>query len=253
MAGVEGKIVFVTGAGSGIGRATSRLFARRGASVVVADLSEDGGHETVTLIENEGGSAFFVKLDVSDEQQWTDAVAQAVEHFGGIDVLVNDAGIYFIRSIADTTLEAFNTLMSINVTGVWLGAKHVVAELRKRGGGSIINLSSIAGLAGSANHSAYGASKGAVRLLTKDLAAEFAPDNIRVNSVHPGYVKTQMADQGAAATGLTLDQLGQQMAPLGRLADVDDVANMIVFLAMDESSYLTGAEFVVDGGTTATA
>ena len=172
----------------------------------------------------------------------------AKERFGGIDVLVNNAGIYFIAPVAETTVEQWNRLFSINVTGVFLGSKHVVPHLVERGGGSIINLSSVAGLLGVAGHACYGASKGAVRILTKDLAAELGEHNIRVNSIHPTYVKTAMADYGAATAGRTLEELGSEMSVLGRLAEPEDVANVIVFLAADESCYLTGAEFVVDGG-----
>ncbi len=175
-------------------------------------------------------------------------LAAATDHFGGVDVLVNNAGIYVISPLVETTLEQWNKLFSINVTGVFLGAKHVVPYLAERGGGSIINLSSVAGLLGAAGHACYGASKGAVRILTKDLAAELGAQNIRVNSIHPTYVKTAMADYGAALAGKSLDELGRDMSELGRLAEPEDVANVIVFLAADESHYLTGAEFVVDGG-----
>lgn len=250
MSGVTNKVVIVTGAAAGIGAAAAKLFANKGAKVVITDVDQAGGEATVHAINDAGGQALFIKQDVSSEEEWKTTVATTVKQFGGIDVLVNNAGIYFIRSLEDTTVEAFNRLMSINVTGTWLGAKYVAPELRKRGGGSIINLSSIAGLRGSVNHSAYGSSKGAVRLLTKDLAAELGPDNIRVNSVHPTYVRTQMADQGAAASGLTLDEMGKKFSPLGRLATVEDIANLIIFLANEESSYLTGSEFVIDGGGT---
>lgn len=250
MSGVKDKVVIVTGGGAGIGAATSLMYAKQGASVVVTDVNEEGGLQTVQQIEEAGGNALFIKQDVSKEDEWKSTVAKVVEHFGGIDALVNNAGIYFIRSLEDTTLEAFNKLISINLTGTWLGAKYVTPELKKRGGGSIINVSSIAGLRGSVNHSAYGSSKGGVRLLTKDLAAELGPYNIRVNSVHPTYVKTQMADQGAEASGLSLDEMGKKFSPLGRLADVDDIANLIVFLTTDESSYLTASEFIADGGGT---
>jgi len=184
----------------------------------------------------------------ASEEQWQHVLAASKNRFGGIDVLVNNAGIYIIAPLAETTVEQWNKLFSVNVTGVFLGAKHVAPYLAERGGGSIINLSSVAGLVGVAGHACYGASKGAVRILTKDLAAELGGQNIRVNSIHPTYVKTAMADYGAAMAGKTLEEMGRDMSALGRLAEPDDVANVIVFLAADESRYLTGAEFVIDGG-----
>jgi len=250
MANVAGKVVVITGAGAGIGRATALMFAANGAKVVVTDVDEAGGQLTVDHIVSAGGEAFFVAHDVASEEQWTRTLAGVEERFGGIDVLVNNAGIYIIAPLADTTLEQWNRLFSINVGGVFLGSKHVAPYLAKRGGGSIINMSSVAGLRGTAGHTLYGASKGAVRILTKDLAAELAGQNIRVNSIHPTYVKTAMADYGAAMAGMTLEEMGTRMVPLGRLAEPEDVANVIVFLAADESSYLTGSEFVVDGGGT---
>jgi NAD(P)-dependent dehydrogenase (short-subunit alcohol dehydrogenase family) len=248
MGHVEGKVAVVTGAGGGIGRATAALLARDGAKVIVTDIKETEGEETVDAITADGGEAVFLPHDVASEDQWARVLATTKDHFGGVDVLVNNAGIYFIAPLADITLEQWNRLLSINVTGVFLGAKHAAPYLAARGGGSIINLSSVAGLLGAAGHACYGASKGAVRILTKDLAAELGPENIRVNSIHPTYVKTAMADYGAAMAGKTLDQLGRDMSVLGRLAEPEDVANVIVFLAADESSYLTGGEFVVDGG-----
>lgn len=245
---VEGKVAVVTGAGAGIGRATASLFAKNGAKVVVTDIKETEGNETVDNIIAGGGEALFLAHDVSSEQQWQKVLAAAKEHFGGIDVLVNNAGIYIIAPLSEITLEQWNKLFSINVNGVFLGAKHVVPYLVERGGGSIVNLSSVAGLLGAAGHACYGASKGAVRILTKDLAAELGVQNIRVNSIHPTYVKTAMATYGAGVAGKTLEELGRDMSVLGRLAEPEDVANVIVFLAADESRYLTGAEFVVDGG-----
>ncbi len=248
MAGVKGKTVVVTGAGLGIGRATALLFAKRGARVAVTDVKKQEGEETASQILGAGGEAVFISHDVSSEEQWARALSDVADRFGGIDVLVNNAGIYFIAPIGDITLEQWNHLFSINVNGVFLGAKHVAPYLALRGGGSIVNLSSVAGLLGVAGHACYGASKGAVRILTKDLAAELGAQNIRVNSIHPTYVKTAMAEYGAAVAGKTLDELGREMSVLGRMAEPEDVANVIVFLASDESSYLTGAEFVVDGG-----
>lgn len=250
MGNVAGKVVVITGAGAGIGKATALMFAANQAKVVVTDINETTGRETVEEITSAGGQALFTAHDVASEDQWIEILGRAEHQFGGIDVLVNNAGIYIIASLADTTLEQWNQLFSINVTGVFLGSKHVAPYLAKRGGGSIINLSSVAGLRGTPGHVLYGASKGAVRIMTKDLAAELANQNIRVNSIHPTYVKTEMADYGAAMAGLTLEEMGKRMVPLGRLAEPEDVANVIVFLAADESSYLTGAEFVIDGGGT---
>ena len=248
MAGVAGKVAVITGAGAGIGRATAALFAQDGAKVVVTDIRETEGQEAAGKIVANGGEALFVAHDVASEEQWQRVLGTAAERFGGIDVLVNNAGIYVIAPLAQTTLEQWNKVFSVNVAGTFLGAKHVVPFMAERGGGSIINLSSVAGLSGAAGHTCYGASKGAVRILTKDLAAELGAQNIRVNSIHPTYVKTAMADYGAAMAGKTLQELGRDMSVLGRLAEPQDVANVIVFLAADVSSYLTGAEFVIDGG-----
>lgn len=247
---VKDKVVVITGAGAGIGRGTAELFAKHGAKVVVTDVNLKGVEETAASITAAGGEALSLKHDVASEEQWVSVLKQAKERFGGIDVLINNAGIYIIAPLAETTLEQWNRLMSINVTGVFLGAKHVAPYLEERKGGSIVNLSSIAGLEGIPGHTLYGASKGAVRIMTKDLAAELGPKNIRVNSVHPTYVATEMLDYAVKIYGVSADKLGKKLSPLGHLADVADIANMIVFLCSEESNYLTGTEYTVDGGGT---
>ena len=247
---VKDKIVVITGAAAGIGRATAELFAKSGAKIVATDLNVKGLEETGEIVAKAGSEALIFRHDVVSEEDWINVFEQARINFGGVDVLVNNAGIYIVAPVTDITLETWNNLMAINVSGVFLGAKHVIPYLAERNGGSIINLSSTAGLVGSAGHTLYGASKGAVRIMTKDLAAELSSKNIRVNSVHPTYVKTAMAEYAEKLSGLSVEQLGKRMTPIGRLAETSDVANMIVFLAADESSYLTGSEFLVDGGST---
>ena len=247
---VKNKVVVITGAGAGIGRATAVEFATNGAKVVATDVNTDGLAETAKLVEAAGGEVLTLHHDVTSEDEWISVFKQAKDKFGGIDVLVNNAGIYIIAPVTEITVETWNKLMAINVTGVFLGAKHVIPYLAERKGGSIINLSSIAGLRGSAGHALYGASKGAVRIMTKDLAAELAPQNIRVNSVHPTYVNTAMAKYAEEVTGQSKADLDKFVSPLGRMAETADIANMIVFLAADESSYLTATEYVVDGGGT---
>ena len=250
MGRVEGKTAVVTGGGSGIGRACCLRLAEEGARVLVTDISEERGQQTVGLIGEAGGEALFVGHDVARENGWEAAVGRAREAYGGVDVLVNNAGLYLIKPLAETTLEEWNNLMAVNVTGVFLGMKHAAPAMAERGGGSVVNMSSVAGLMGVAGHVLYGASKGAVRIMTKDAAMELAASGVRVNSVHPGYINTGMAEYGAAAAGTDVEGLGQ-LYPLGRIGEPSDVADMVLYLASDESKYVTGAEFVVDGGGSA--
>jgi len=250
MARAEGKVAIVTGGGSGIGRSCCLRLAEEGARVVVTDISEKRGEGTVEHIQRNGGEALFLGHDVSQEDQWESVLRQTSETYGGVDILVNNAGIYLIKPLAETTLQEWNNLMAINVTGVFLGMKHSAPAMAERGGGSIINMSSVAGLLGVAGHALYGASKGAVRIMTKDVAMEYASAQVRVNSVHPGYIDTGMAEYGATAAGTDIEGLGQ-MYPLGRIGEPEDVANMVLYLASEESRYVTGAEFVVDGGGSA--
>lgn len=248
---VEGKVAIVTGGGAGIGRSSGLRLAEEGARVIVTDISEERGRETVEEIERRGGEGLFIAHDVAREDHWHSVVEEARERFGGVDVLLNNAGIYLIKPLVETTLEDWNNLMAVNVTGVFLGMRECAPVMAERGGGSIINLSSVAGLLGVAGHTLYGASKGAVRIMTKDVAMEYARAQVRVNSVHPGYINTGMAEYGAEVAGTTIEELGTSLYPLGRIGDPEDVANLVLFLASDESKYITGAELVVDGGGSA--
>lgn len=249
---MKDKVALVTGAASGMGAATARLFAREGArAVVVADVLDTDGEAVVAEIRKAGGTASYVHLDVTSEAQWQDAVDKTVAAHGGLNVLVNNAGISgsAAEDLYDTAL--WHRLMDINSTGVFLGMKYGIAAIRKTGGpGSVINLSSISGIVGQAYiHVGYNASKGAVRLITKAAAAQHGKDGIRVNSVHPGLMPPMRT------SGRTADPVQRAKTlkgvPLGRAGEVDEVANAILFLASDESSYVTGAELVVDGGWTA--
>ncbi len=248
---MKDKVALVTGAASGMGAATARLFAREGAkAVVIADILDADGKAVVDDIERAGGTAMYLHLDVSDEAAWKATVDKTVAAYGGLDVLVNNAGISGSaeQDLYDT--QAWNRLMGINATGVFLGMKHGIAAMTKRGKGSVVNLSSISGIVGQGYiHVGYNASKGAVRLMTKAAAAQHGKEGIRVNSVHPGLMPPMRT------SGRTADPENRartlEGVPMGRAGEADEVAYAILFLASDESSYVTGAELVVDGGWTA--
>jgi NAD(P)-dependent dehydrogenase (short-subunit alcohol dehydrogenase family) len=249
---LKGKVTLVTGAASGMGAATARLFAREGArAVFVADQLEREGAAVVAEIEKAGGRAAFLPLDVTREDQWQAAIAKIEQAEGGLDVLVNNAGISGSaeQDLYDTA--AWERLMGVNATGVFLGMKHGVAAMKKTGrGGSVINLSSISGIVGQGYvHVGYNASKGAVRLITKAGAAQHGKDRIRVNSVHPGLMPPMRTSGRTADPEMRAKTL--KGIPMGRTGEVDEVAYAILFLASDESSYVTGSELVVDGGWTA--
>ncbi|MFS3135938.1 glucose 1-dehydrogenase [Gluconacetobacter sacchari] len=254
MARVSGKVAIVTGASLGIGRATALLLAREGAKVAVADLKEDEGRAVVSEIEAAGGEALFVPLDVSREDDWTRAIAAVLARFGRLDIAVNNAGIAWSGTVETTSLDDWRRVQSINLDGVFLGTKAAVAAMKDHGG-SIINLSSIEGLVGDPTLAAYNASKGGVRLFTKSAALHCARSGyrIRVNSVHPGYIWTPMV-QGL--TTETPDQAAfrarlEALHPVGHLGEADDIAFGILYLASDESKFMTGSELVIDGGYTA--
>ena len=246
---LEGKVALISGAARGQGETEARLFAQEGASVVLGDILESEGEAAAVAIGESGGNARFIALDVTSEDAWISAVRFTVETFGRLDILINNAAIYARTLIVDTDIEEWRRIMDINMTGVFLGTKHAVPAMRESGGGSIINISSTAGLVGSARGSAYGTSKGGVRLFTKYTAIQHAPDGIRANSVHPGPIDTDMIADNLSSPEGRAESMSR--IPLGRIGTVMDVAYGALFLASDESSFVTGSELVIDGGMTA--
>ena len=246
---LEGKVALITGSSKGQGDAEAALFAREGAAVVIADVLEDEGKQVEARISESGGRALFVSLDVSSEDDWARAVSEAVDAFGKIDILVNNAGLYSRVPIMETSLAEWQRILEVNTTGVFLGTKATIPTMQRAGGGSIINISSTAGLVGSGRGSAYGTSKGGIRLFTKYTAVQHANDGIRANSIHPGPIDTEMiVDNIGTPEGRATSE---SRIPMGRIGTVDDVAFGALFLASDESSYMTGAELIIDGGFTA--
>ncbi|MCF2530664.1 glucose 1-dehydrogenase [Yinghuangia soli] len=241
MTSLTGKVAIITGAARGMGEAEARLFAERGAKVVLTDILEDEGRAAAAKI---GDAALFVRHDVSSAEDWARVVAAAVEAFGGVDVLVNNAGLLRHAALMDETAENLDKILKVNLFGAFHGIQAVVPAMRERGGGSIVNISSLAGLQGIPRHAAYGASKWAVRGLTKTAALELGEDGIRVNSVHPGAVDTAML-------GRTVERGrgGFPAVPLRRVGEPEDIGELVVFLASDASSWMTGTEFVIDGGS----
>jgi NAD(P)-dependent dehydrogenase (short-subunit alcohol dehydrogenase family) len=253
MARVSGKVALVTGAASGIGRACAEILAREGAEVILTDV-QASGEEVAVTIRNSGGKARFIHHDVASESEWIDVIASVERQSGRLDILVNNAGIAVAGLIHELTLDAWRRQMAVNVDGVFLGVKSALPLMRKSAGGSIINISSIAGLRGAANLSAYCASKGAVRLFTKSVALECAAmqDGIRCNSVHPGLIETPIWAQVVPGSNepMDLDAAAALRVPLRRKGWPDDIAKVVLFLASDDSGYMTGEEVVVDGGMT---
>jgi 3alpha(or 20beta)-hydroxysteroid dehydrogenase len=232
---LKDKVAIVTGAGGGLGAATARLFAAEGANLVLTDVNLDGLTRTRQSIQS--NAAITVEHDVADQAAWQEVLARTVENYGKLDVLVNNAGVYLVKSLADTTLEDFERLIGVNQTGCFLGMK--LASEIMLAGASIINISSADGIKGRSHSAAYCATKFAVRGMTKAVALELVDRGIRVNSVHPGGIKTEMLPPEANPVGAV---------PMNRFAEPEEIAQVIVFLASDESSYCTGSEFVTDGG-----
>ena len=246
---VAGKVALVSGAARGIGAATAKLLAQEGAAVVLGDVLEAEGHQTAAGIVAAGGQATFMPLDVTSAAHWQQVIAAAVAAYGKLDVLVNNAGISGRAAVGETDVETWERVMEINGKGVFLGTKLAIPELRKAGGGSIINISSIYGIVGSETSAAYHASKGAVRIFTKAAAIQYAADGIRVNSVHPGFVDSPMTAANHALP--EVHNLRISRTPLGRMGTPEDIAAGILYLASDESAFVTGSELVIDGGMTA--
>lgn len=249
---LEGKVALVTGGASGIGAETARVYAREGAKVAVTDVNDNMGREVQQEI---GDAALYARLDTRNEGEWQAVVKQTVDAFGRLDILVNAAGVPGRRpdgsgspKIDEQDLADWNRVMDVNSTGIFLGMKTSIPEMRKVGGGSIINISSIYGLVGSVNSAAYHASKGSVRLATKSAALQYGAENIRVNSVHPGMVTTGMNRDVNEDPVLSIPRLAT--TPMGRFGQPIDIANGCLFLASDESGWMTGAELVIDGGYT---
>jgi len=246
---LENKVALISGGARGMGAVEAKMFVQEGAKVVIGDVLDEDGKQTEAEINEAGGECVFVHLDVTDETAWQDAVAAAVDRFGKLDILVNNAGIARINNVEDTTSDEWDLVMDINAKGVFLGTKAAIPEIRKAGGGSIVNISSIAGLTGGRT-SSYAASKGAVRLLTKSSAIQYAGEGIRCNSVHPGVIETPMTTSIMLNTQESRD-LNASRHPLGRVGQPEDIAYGVLFLASDESSFMTGSELVIDGGLTA--
>ena len=246
---LENKVALISGGARGMGAVEAKMFVQEGAKVVIGDVLDEDGKQTEAEINEAGGECVFVHLDVTDETAWQDAVAAAVDRFGKLNILVNNAGIARINNVEDTTSDEWDLVMDINAKGVFLGTKAAIPEIRKAGGGSIVNISSIAGLTGGRT-SSYAASKGAVRLLTKSTAIQYAGESIRCNSVHPGVIETPMTTPMMLNTQEGRD-LNASRHPLGRVGQPEDIAYGVLFLASDESSFMTGSELVIDGGLTA--
>ncbi|MBR7741856.1 glucose 1-dehydrogenase [Phycicoccus sp. BSK3Z-2] len=249
-----GKVAMVTGGGAGIGRAVSLRFAAEGATVVVCDIDDDRGEETVRMARAVTDTVFATHLDVSGETSWGTALDTVLQSHGRVDVLVNNAGLAYRRPLADSPLAEWRDLMAVNAGGTFLGLKHVTTAMARTGGGAIVNVASAAALIGVPGMTTYSAAKGAVRAMSRVAAMEFAADGVRVNSVYPTSVRTGMVVSDARDTGVSVEEFldaAGALSPLGGIAEPEDVADAVLFLASDEARFVTGAELVVDGGATA--
>jgi NAD(P)-dependent dehydrogenase (short-subunit alcohol dehydrogenase family) len=248
---LKNKVAIVTGAAGGMGEAIARLFAQEGAQVLASDIQFDKLNTWVQTFQQSSAAIECLRHDVASESDWEKVVEVALQKFGKIDILVNNAGVYQpMETTESTSLERWNKILNINLTSAFLGAKTALPALKKSGKAAIVNISSIAGIVGG-NGAPYSASKAGMLLLTKDQAIEFAPFNIRVNSIHPGGVMTPMVEPILPTDPAILEGMMKAMCPLGRIGQAIEIAQGALFLASDEASYITGAELVIDGGLTA--
>ena len=244
---LQNKVAIMSGGSRGMGAVEAELFVQQGAKVLVGDVRDDEGR---ALVEKIGADAVYAHLDVTSEDDWAAAVKKATDRYGKLDILVNNAGVSARGTIEETSVEDWDRVMEINAKGVFLGTRAAIPEMRKAGGGSIVNISSQLGLVGMAESSPqYQSSKGAVRIFTKSAAIQYAPEGIRVNSVHPGPIVTPMTE--ARRSDSAVQQVMVSRIPLGRYGESEDVAYGVLYLASDESSFVTGGELVIDGGWTA--
>ncbi|MBE9482215.1 MAG: glucose 1-dehydrogenase [Chloroflexi bacterium] len=255
---LAGKVAMITGGATGLGRSTAELFAKEGAKVIVTTRNKViQGTALADSIKQEGGEAIFVQLDVRDEDCWRYSIKEVISKYGKLNILVNNAGVAMGKNIEECSLDEWNMVMDVNSTGVFLGMKHAIEAMKSNGElCSIINISSIDGIVGEPELAAYCASKGAIRLLTKSVALYCGMKgyHIRVNSVHPGFIRTELTEKEGLDRGLTLEQYFEEavrMHPIGYLGQPTDVAFVNLYLASDESKWVTGSEFVIDGGYTA--
>ncbi|WP_026575719.1 glucose 1-dehydrogenase [Bacillus sp. UNC438CL73TsuS30] len=243
---LEGKVAIITGAAMGQGAAEAKLFAREGAKVVVTDILDREVQKIANEIINSDGIALPFCHDVSSEEDWKKVIDKTLQHFGKVDILVNNAGISSPNNVEHETLEGWERVQAVNTRGVFLGMKYTAPEIRKAGGGSIINISSVYGIIGVNGYASYHASKGAIRVLSKSAAMEFSKDFIRVNSIHPGMIETPMTD--VLFSDPEAVKWMKEVTPWPRLGKPEDVAHGALFLASEESSFITGTELVIDGG-----
>jgi NAD(P)-dependent dehydrogenase (short-subunit alcohol dehydrogenase family) len=246
MTRLQGRVALITGAASGIGRATADRLADEGATVVVTDVQDDAGEAAAAALRDAGGGSLFVHLDVTDEAGWRTAVEGVLAELGRLDILVNNAGMGDLETIEETSLADWERTVAIDQTGVFLGMKTCADALKASGHGSVINISSIFGTSGGFGTSpAYHAAKGAVRTLTKNVAVHWATEGVRVNSIHPGFIRTPILDQ---AEGTEVWEAMTAMTPMGRLGEPQEIAAAVAYLASDDASFVTGLELYVDGG-----